>query len=50
MLFDQTDLTSYRDGSSEAVEEASGRGAPTLTLGAQAVPRWGWAAPPGGVC
>ena len=47
---DQTDLTSDRDGSSKAVEEAFGRRAPTLTLGGRAAPGWGWLAPPGGVC
>jgi len=33
-LLDQTDVASGQDGSSEAVEEDSRRGRPTLTLGA----------------
>jgi len=42
---DQTDLTSGQDGSSEAMEDGSRRGAKTLTRGAPADARVGLAGP-----
>jgi len=46
---DQTNLTQGQDDSSEAVEEASRRGAETVTGGNQSAPWWGQPIPLGGL-
>jgi len=46
VLLDQTNLTIGRDGSSEAVEEASRRGGQTLNAGGRPALGWGRPAPP----